>query len=450
MQAAEHGNKDASGRIDGISRSKTLSRKDHENVAIGMIKSRHGSMRKANPMAGRGPRGPQPDTIAEVDMPEPGQYGYPNGPVAPHDRVQHPPRQGSMPPINTNFIRTDDGMMPPHGPMNMNPHNLPPRSGTAVPFHNGPRPGSSNGLNPGHQAPMRPSSASGYGGPTRPPPGVQLTDRPFTANVNPGMIPPAGTYPTGPMGPMGPPRNQGPPMMNGPGGPGRRPSGSHPQGRPPFAGPGGPPMHPGSPGPGPHGYPNRLPPGPQGRPPADGRPRPPPVDIGFEAPKPKSPMPPRSPGGFMSPGPNGKPVGLPSSPSPNGASWSAQNKPLLPPPQQQGPPPMQQQAPPPMVQQQAPPPKIQHQQQPSKASKASDIDDQVFSPQSQHSSNSMIQDLPPKPVAKPPPPGKGPKTFEDMGVPQPPKEQDCVSFFLSPASEPLGERANYLRKRNFC
>ncbi|KAJ5692096.1 hypothetical protein N7462_001519 [Penicillium macrosclerotiorum] len=38
-KAAASGNKDASGRIDSISRSKTLSRKDHEKVAIARIKS---------------------------------------------------------------------------------------------------------------------------------------------------------------------------------------------------------------------------------------------------------------------------------------------------------------------------------------------------------------------------------------------------------------------------
>jgi TPR repeat protein len=38
-KAADHGNKDALGRIEGISRSKTLSRKDHEKVALHKIKS---------------------------------------------------------------------------------------------------------------------------------------------------------------------------------------------------------------------------------------------------------------------------------------------------------------------------------------------------------------------------------------------------------------------------
>ena len=42
-KAADHGNKDALGRIDGISRSKTLSRKDHERVALARIATARGS-----------------------------------------------------------------------------------------------------------------------------------------------------------------------------------------------------------------------------------------------------------------------------------------------------------------------------------------------------------------------------------------------------------------------
>ena len=38
-RAAEHGSKDAAARIEGITRSKTLSRKDHERVAVAKIKS---------------------------------------------------------------------------------------------------------------------------------------------------------------------------------------------------------------------------------------------------------------------------------------------------------------------------------------------------------------------------------------------------------------------------
>ncbi|KAJ5469465.1 hypothetical protein N7539_009083 [Penicillium diatomitis] len=61
-KAAASGNKDASGRIDSISRSKTLSRKDHERLAVSRIKS----TRYAHQ------RGPSLDSTPEqIEMPDP-------------------------------------------------------------------------------------------------------------------------------------------------------------------------------------------------------------------------------------------------------------------------------------------------------------------------------------------------------------------------------------------
>ncbi|KAI5855372.1 hypothetical protein BZA05DRAFT_391404 [Tricharina praecox] len=408
-KAAEHGNKDATGRIDGISRSKTLSRKDHENVAVAKIKSRHGSMRGKNPLTERRQQQQHiAPTIEEVDMPDPlnpqpGQYNYP-----PPNQHQFPPRQGSMAPLNTSFIRTDDA--PQHGmsygvqsaivPHDAHPHGmpprgmpppagtygapqsaiLPPRSGTAIPYPLSDRPGISNSLGP------RPSSAAGYAS-------------------GPGMIPPAGTYPPRAgtaMGSMGGP---------GPSGPFRKPSGQGPAPGPPMHGPGRLP-HPGRPGLPPNSGSDGYGAGPEGKH------RPPPVDVGFEAPianAPRSPRPPRSPGPGMqqpgrlpvgganspsaplsplSPRPPGKPMGLPTSPSPSGSPW----------------------APPPQPQQQLP--------RPSTANGPP-------APLS-HTEPSSPEPAPPPPVkaqtapVKAPMSGKGPKTFEEMGVPQQTKEQDCV------------------------
>jgi TPR repeat protein len=47
--AAEHGNKDALGRIDGLTQSKTLTKQDHETTALTRIKSQHGSQRGKRP-----------------------------------------------------------------------------------------------------------------------------------------------------------------------------------------------------------------------------------------------------------------------------------------------------------------------------------------------------------------------------------------------------------------
>lgn len=48
-KASKNGNKDAAARIESISISRTLSKKDHEKVAINRIKSQHGSMRGQRP-----------------------------------------------------------------------------------------------------------------------------------------------------------------------------------------------------------------------------------------------------------------------------------------------------------------------------------------------------------------------------------------------------------------
>jgi len=355
--------------------------------------------------------------MPDPSNPQPGQYNYP-----PPNQHQFPLRHGSMVPMNTNFIRTDDA--PPHGmpygshpvivppdthPLGMPPRGmpppagtygapqsaiLPPRSGTAVPYPLNDRPGISSSVGP------RPSSAAGYG----PPPslvsvGDCLANIPLSI-AGPGMIPPAGTYPPRAgtaMGAMGGP---------GPSGPFRKPSG---QGPPPH-GPGRLP-HPGRPGLPPNSTPDGYGAGPEGKH------RPPPVDVGFEAPltnAPRSPRPPRSPGPGMQAGhpgrlpvgganspstpvssrPGGKPIGLPTSPSPSGSPWA--------PPQQQQPRPSTSNGPP---------------------------------PQQAHIEPSSPDPAPPPPVKaqtaslKAPLTGKGPKTFEEMGVPQQTKEQDCVRHY---------------------
>jgi hypothetical protein len=354
-------------------------------------------MRGKNPLTDRRPAPPMPAAIQEVDMPNP---------VIPPAGQYFPPRGNSIQPLNTNFIRTDD--VPPHG-MSYGAQSamIPPRpgtAGTALPYPPGGRPGSSNGLNPGNYGPMRPSSAAGYGPQPQPRPfsGGRLANRPSSiAAGGPGMIPPAGTYPPGP-----------PPRTNtamgslggnlGPGGPNagfQKPSGS-----------GGPPPGPGRmPYPGPQGHPPNNSFKPDGQFGPDGKHRPPPVDIGFVAPDvkpPRSPGPRAPPSGTMSSGqggrlpvgngpqtplsPSGKPT-LPNSPSPSGAPWSAQ----------------------------AP-----------------------STPQSEPAPAPVAATPPPAP-AKPPTAGKGPKTFEEMGVPQQQKDQDCVCFPDPPSCAQSNTRPGY-------
>ena len=79
-KAADHGNKDAAARIEGISRSKTLSKKDHHGAAIAKIQSQYGSHRGKRPDRFKYTSSPMP-TIADTgaEMPNPNQYALRTG-----------------------------------------------------------------------------------------------------------------------------------------------------------------------------------------------------------------------------------------------------------------------------------------------------------------------------------------------------------------------------------
>ncbi|XHG09197.1 hypothetical protein AWENTII_012273 [Aspergillus wentii] len=158
-KAAASGNKDATNRIDSISRSKTLSRKDHEKVAIARIKSRYGSHQRGNSLE------PTPENI---EMPDPSKMSLTdnNGPTA----APYPdrPESRARPPYQASYTMPD------------------------------PRPSSAFGINPNirSNAPGYNRAASYGPGPMgrHPPPG-------------PGMSPMAGpTSPAGMSSPSGTPR----------------------------------------------------------------------------------------------------------------------------------------------------------------------------------------------------------------------------------------------------
>lgn len=108
-KASDHGNKDAAARIDGIGRSNTLSKKDHVNVAIARIQSQYGSQKGKRPERFKNNSTPLP-TIpdAPLDMPDPHESrpgearpyphpsttGTPSRPVsvAPYPMDDGPPR----------------------------------------------------------------------------------------------------------------------------------------------------------------------------------------------------------------------------------------------------------------------------------------------------------------------------------------------------------------------
>ncbi|KAL5332815.1 hypothetical protein BJX70DRAFT_404193 [Aspergillus crustosus] len=100
-KAAASGNKDATGRIDSISRSKTLSRRDHEQVAIARIKStRYGSHQRG---ASNAASVMQP-VSENLEMPDPSRMSLADSSpssAAPYpDRHDPHGRQQGYPPDN--------------------------------------------------------------------------------------------------------------------------------------------------------------------------------------------------------------------------------------------------------------------------------------------------------------------------------------------------------------
>ncbi|KAL8972407.1 MAG: hypothetical protein Q9183_000568 [Haloplaca sp. 2 TL-2023] len=146
-KAAGHGYAEATGRIEGIARSNTLSKQDHQNIAIARIRSTHGSKRNqrpdrlkasehmpsipdsvqdvsadlprkpypedrrlyASPVAGQIPRpvsaAPYPEDRPSLRMNNGGIYPTPNLPVNPYSRPASVATVASAP-SNGNFVRT--------------------------------------------------------------------------------------------------------------------------------------------------------------------------------------------------------------------------------------------------------------------------------------------------------------------------------------------------------
>ncbi|KAI1608953.1 hypothetical protein EDD37DRAFT_133194 [Exophiala viscosa] len=172
-KSSQSGNQDATGRIDAISRSKTLSRKDHESVALSKIRQQ----RRAD---GPPPTVPSMPSLAEerepqiIDMPDPSRLTL-------NDRRPPSARPGSAAPYPTS--------------------NQPPDSRTNSAF----------GINPN----LRPASAAAMGAP-RPDAYGQLNNaspvqRPYSSNEGPMPGPGYGRGGRLSSGPRPMPPNQGPP-----------------------------------------------------------------------------------------------------------------------------------------------------------------------------------------------------------------------------------------------
>ncbi|KAI1848004.1 hypothetical protein JX266_006117 [Neoarthrinium moseri] len=212
--AAEHGNKDAVGRLDGLSQSKVLSKQDHESTTLTRIKSQHGSQRGKRPdrfkqvnampaLAESERNSPQPSPrgsdFPSTDMPDPSKVSGGRAPAFtvnlpdrtaggrpqsaapyPDDERPAPLNLAARPKSAAPYPEDDTVGRPPLSP-HYNP-NIPPSAGG--------RAGSAFGVrtdSPGRQGPpsagMRASHAGGSLG--IPPAGADPRGRPVSAGWQP-------------------------------------------------------------------------------------------------------------------------------------------------------------------------------------------------------------------------------------------------------------------------
>ncbi|KAI6837851.1 HCP-like protein [Hortaea werneckii] len=435
-KASKHGNEDAQGRIDGIKHKQILSRKDHEQVAVKRITSMYGSQRGARParfgsgQAGAGRMG----SLAEQP------YGTTTPPTAQDSYGRYSGGGPVQPP------RSDSSATPTPYPLSDRPPTIPPpepRSASVAPYpmedgppRQSPRPPPAGGFfDPSaqqHPPPMH-RPATTVAPDLRPSSAFQINPevRSNSTMTLPGQLPShggAGVHPAG----NG--RGNGGRPVYGPGsGPGPRPMTAQPL-RPhdPATRPGGQRVASGSAGmqqwgsPRPSGraeqggaYQPMQPPGPAAspRPPPQqatgpGGPQPGKIDIGFSAPpddrrsqtygpqpgmgsKMSTPRPTPQSDGMPLP-PNRQTTGTPSSSS----SRPGSTRPQQPPTTQAG----------------------RGGATPKPPEKTS---------------SSPAPGAPGAPAAKPTtaptssgaqakPPGKGPKTFDEMGVPAQKQDSECT------------------------
>lgn len=386
-KAERNGNKDAIARIESLSISRTLSKKDHENVAINRIKSQHGSMRGKRPARLQKPAAP---ALPSINDNSPSDYGNRGDSTTPYPVSNQPPVINTQP--------------------NAAPYG---RSASAAPYpiDNGPpRVGSARPMPGGFVPEIRASSA-------RP------TSSGNAFNINPNIYPANDGYGRG-RPPLGPEQHTSPLPLRphtsvnevGPGGRGMRP--------PPGAGRG-------LPAGGPGGY--RQPGGPSAQRPEIDRPQTAqPVDIGYNAPDARNKL--QKPGQGMKKAPTVPDIGYvapleprqhtrpstvqpgqegrtnsmrpdrPSTATPGQGSHPSSRPGSAGRPTAQDPMPHPQRIP---TQQQRPRPQAASASVPPQASKPAAA-------------------APPAKASAASPPGNGPKTFDEMGIGQAPQDKDCV------------------------
>ncbi|CAJ2508851.1 Uu.00g138770.m01.CDS01 [Anthostomella pinea] len=116
--AAEHGNKDAVGRLDGLSHSQSLSKKDHETSTLGRIKSKHGSQRGQRPERFKQINSSMPTVSEDRSSPRVSPNPSPRNPNFDHTNMPDPSRPGNMaknnraPPFTVNLAERPRSAVP--------------------------------------------------------------------------------------------------------------------------------------------------------------------------------------------------------------------------------------------------------------------------------------------------------------------------------------------------
>ncbi|KAK3116982.1 hypothetical protein LTR53_002129 [Teratosphaeriaceae sp. CCFEE 6253] len=130
QQASKHGNGDAQGRIDGLSRKQVLSKQDHEKVAITRIKSQYGSMRGKKPERFEH-RQQLPSRLGQQSTTAEEMGGYSNGGAA----TANPPRANGM---RLSASYPVQPVQPPSRESSTTPYPLDNRPPTVPPMENRP------------------------------------------------------------------------------------------------------------------------------------------------------------------------------------------------------------------------------------------------------------------------------------------------------------------------
>lgn len=188
--AAEHGNKDAEARLDGLSHAKALSKEDHETSTLTRIKSKHGSQRGQRPDRFKQMNSAMP-TVSEAQpsprvspQPSPRAQNFNN-----HAEYSDPSQPGST---------MNSGRQPAFGV------NLADRAQPAAPYPEDDRPAPLNLVRPATVTPYPEDDMAGY-------------KPPRTPHYNPGIRPSNGPSADRPGSAFGI-RTQSPAGPGGPGG----------------------------------------------------------------------------------------------------------------------------------------------------------------------------------------------------------------------------------------